>query len=197
MPKIIGVYKITNPEGKIYIGSSVDVKKRIRNEYESKSPKQKVRCVNESIAKYGYENHIVEIIETCSKEDLKQRERFWQEANDCLYPNGLNKNLVKCKGKKQVCSEHTNQLISSSKIGTPAWNKGVPTSDSTKNTIKERYSPLHRKSSKIILDTSTGVFYYCLREASLAFSIPKQTLRANLSAPNKDCIKNKTSLVYT
>lgn len=192
---VCGVYKITNPIGLCYIGSSKSVSRRLVAEYY-KEPR-KLRCIHYSLLQYGIDKHNFEIIEECNFSILRERERFWQEELNTLYPNGLNRNLVSCAGKKQHSSNATSEQISKSKMGTRAWNKGLPTWQSTKDTIKARYSPLTRSASKIILDTRTGVYYYCLREASLAFGIPKQTLKMNLSAPNKDCRKNKTHLIYT
>lgn len=155
------------------------------------------RTITKSIKQFGAENHTFEVIEVCNIDELRERERYWQEYYNCLYPNGLNRNLVACKGKRQQHCEEAKQQMSATKMGGTPWNKGLPTWESTKKTIKDRYCPLTRSASKIILDTRTGVYYYCLREASQAFRIPKQTLKMNLSAPNKDCKKNKTHLIYT
>ena len=193
---MIGIYKITNPIGLIYIGASKNVELRIKSGY-CNSVGKRLRPINISILEYGFENHIVEIIEECALDKLNERERYWQEHFNSLHPNGLNMNYVSCEGKRQIASSTVKEKIRLSKIGLTPWNKGLPTWESTKKTIKDGYSPLQRKSSKIILDTTTGVYFYCLREASIAYGIPKQTLRCNLSAPNKDASKNKTNLIYT
>jgi predicted GIY-YIG superfamily endonuclease len=56
------IYKITSPSGKIYIGITKDINRRFKS-YE------KLRCKNQiflynSILKYGWENHIKEILFT-------------------------------------------------------------------------------------------------------------------------------------
>lgn len=58
---IYNIYKITSPSGKVYIGQSKDLKKRFRS-YKNCKPSQKV--IKRSISKYGYENHIFEVLLT-------------------------------------------------------------------------------------------------------------------------------------
>lgn len=73
------IYKITNPSGKIYIGQSWSWTKR-KNVYKRLSCKEQVKIYN-SLKKYGYDNHIIEVIETLhlniSQEDLNSREIYW------------------------------------------------------------------------------------------------------------------------
>lgn len=194
--KISGVYKITNPEGKVYVGSSKDIELRISKGYKNKHGNKRKRHIDISINYFGFENHIFETIEACEQSVLSERERHWQEELNCLYPNGLNRNLVKTSTKKQQHCEDTIRVISEKKMGTPAWNRGIPTSESTKKTIKDRYSPLQRSVCRLIMDTRTGVFYYCAREAAEAINMHVNSLRGNLKAPNKDYRTNKTHLIY-
>lgn len=84
-----GVYKITNPEGKIYIGASIDVKSRIK-QYSLPSASKDGRTISESIKNHGYENHLFEIIEQCNPDELYKRESFWIDKLGTLSPNGLN-----------------------------------------------------------------------------------------------------------
>ena len=48
-----GIYKITNPNGKVYIGQSIDIDKRW-NKYKVKNCKPQIRLYN-SLNKYGGE----------------------------------------------------------------------------------------------------------------------------------------------
>lgn len=60
MSKLIGIYKITSPSGKIYIGQSANIKERIsyyKNYRCNRQPK-----LYASLKKYGFENHRIEII---------------------------------------------------------------------------------------------------------------------------------------
>jgi group I intron endonuclease len=61
---IAGIYKITSPSCKVYIGQSINIKKRWnhhKGNYNKEQPK-----LHRSFNKYGTENHIFEIIEECS-----------------------------------------------------------------------------------------------------------------------------------
>ena len=73
--KIICVYKITSPSGKIYIGSSVNYKRRL-TQYKGMGAKTQTILYN-SFLKHGFDNHIFEIIELCTKENLLEREYYY------------------------------------------------------------------------------------------------------------------------
>jgi len=85
---MIGIYKITSPIG-IYIGCSIDLIRR-EKVYSSRSIRTQP-LIKESIDTYGWNNHEFEIIEYCSKEELKLREKYWISIYDS-FNNGLNKN---------------------------------------------------------------------------------------------------------
>lgn len=75
-PKTQGIYKITFPNGKIYIGLSVDIKRRMQ---EHNSPHENKTPCDCAIKKYGKitEIEILEIVENA--EDLNEREIYWIE----------------------------------------------------------------------------------------------------------------------
>ena len=87
------IYKITNPSGHIYIGQTKDLKKRFQY-YQSKSCKCQVKLCN-SIKKYGWDSHNIEILEAVDVKKACVREIYWIEqykTNYKRYPehNGLN-----------------------------------------------------------------------------------------------------------
>lgn len=86
--KIIGIYKITNPNGKIYIGQSSDINNRKYFYKYLKCYKQPI--IYSSLLKYGWEQHKFNIVEECKWEDLNLRERYWQEYYNVIGPDGLN-----------------------------------------------------------------------------------------------------------
>jgi group I intron endonuclease len=65
---MVGIYKITSPSGKIYIGQSWDIIRRFEN-YRRCSPRQ--QSMYNSIKKYGYDNHIFEVLHELP-EDINQ-----------------------------------------------------------------------------------------------------------------------------
>ena len=87
--KICGIYKITSPTGKIYIGQSPDIYKRW-NVYRLMLCKPQRRLYR-SIKKYGWENHIAEVIEKCEIIDLSKKEKYWiKYYNSYNSHNGMN-----------------------------------------------------------------------------------------------------------
>jgi group I intron endonuclease len=122
-----GIYKITNLKGKIYIGQSINIEARKKVYRYFNSYKNSVGPVlTNSFKKYGWENHIFEIIEECSLEHLNKRETYWKQYF-----------LDQVKGNwKQVLfcnlhdtgggplSEETKQKISKSMTGKPSFWKG-------------------------------------------------------------------------
>jgi group I intron endonuclease len=73
---IIGIYKITSPSNKVYIGQSVNVKKRWCSYDERTAGPHLINSFN----KYGFDNHIFEVIEECSIEQLNERETHWKQC---------------------------------------------------------------------------------------------------------------------
>lgn len=57
---MIGIYKITSPSGKIYIGQSWNISKR--KSYYKNNPNKSQCYIYNSLCKYGFENHTFEVI---------------------------------------------------------------------------------------------------------------------------------------
>lgn len=127
---MIGVYKITSPSNKIYIGSSINIKRR-------ESTYKNANCIKQhylynSIKKYGWENHIFEIIEECEINELYKKERCWGEFHNVLNrENGLNLSLPGYDEIKGFVSVETRNRISQSLMGKTA-------SEETKKKLSER-----------------------------------------------------------
>lgn len=85
------IYKITSPSGKIYIGQTISLYYR-KSRYKNCNCKAQPKLYN-SIFKYGWENHVFEIIEQheyCGdKLLLNEREMFWINHFDS-FNKGLN-----------------------------------------------------------------------------------------------------------
>ena len=74
-----GIYKITNKiNGKIYIGSSVDLKRRINEHFwELKNNRHPNIHLQYAYNKYGRNNFEVEVIEYCNKNIVREREQYY------------------------------------------------------------------------------------------------------------------------
>ena len=107
---MIGIYKITSPTGKIYIGQAVDIGKRQKS-YKNLKCKGQPRLYS-SLAKYGFSEHIFEVLEQCTIEQLNERERYWQDHYDVLSENGLNCKLTKVGDKSGALSKESSLRIS-------------------------------------------------------------------------------------
>lgn len=107
---MIGIYKITSPSGKIYIGQTTNFTKR-KNYYKNGAKPYQVRIHN-SLQKYGYYAHTLEFIEECLVENLNERERYWQDFYDVIGKNGLNCRLTETKDKSGYISEESKSKMS-------------------------------------------------------------------------------------
>lgn len=110
---MIGIYKITSPSGKIYIGQTTNFTKR-KNYYKNGAKPYQIRIHN-SLKKYGYDAHTIEFIEECLVENLNERERYWQDFYDVIGENGLNCRLTATNDKSGFLSESSKHKLSISK----------------------------------------------------------------------------------
>lgn len=111
---MIGIYKITNPKGSIYIGQSINIPNRW-NDYKRRPAKRQIK-LNRSFIKYGIENHTFDIIEFCDINELNNKERYWQDFYNVLV-EGLNCVLTGTKDKSGKLSKETRLKISISNKG--------------------------------------------------------------------------------
>lgn len=199
-----GIYKITSPQGRIYIGQSKDCTKRFYfYKIASKYCYKQKRLYN-SFLKYGVSNHIFEIIEECLFDELNTRERHWQEHYDVLNKNGLNCKYTNTDEKKTVMSEITKQKISEKNSGKKNGmygkigpNKGKTFSDDLRNKLSIAQKKLYENGyinpySKKVLDSSTNTVYNSLSELCRKLDIKYDALKSKLNGRRK----NNTNFIY-
>lgn len=78
MKNLIGIYKITSPSNRIYIGRSWNIEKRFYT-YRHRANSKQVKLFS-SFSKHGVENHlfeILELLENCSQLELDEKEIFY------------------------------------------------------------------------------------------------------------------------
>lgn len=102
---MIGIYKVTSPSGRVYIGQSVNIKKRFQDYKNLHNVKAQIKLYR-SFLKYGVDNHAFEVVCLCELDDLNQLERYYQEKYKVI-TSGLNCLLTSTKTKKQVFSKDT------------------------------------------------------------------------------------------
>lgn len=111
-----GIYKITNPKNKVYVGQSIDINRRWEEYVNLRKDAIGVKLYN-SLKKYGPNEHKFEIIEECKSKQLDKKEIYWGLFFDVLNPKkGLNLKLGNSNGK---CSEKTKERMSVAKKGKP------------------------------------------------------------------------------
>lgn len=111
--KICGIYKITSPTNKIYIGQSIDITKRWQK-YYNLNCKQQPKIFS-SLLKYGVCNHKFEIICQCDESELNNLEKYYIDLYKTFNTtHGLN---LLDGGKTNKISDETRLKMSLSKIG--------------------------------------------------------------------------------
>lgn len=133
---MIGIYKITSPSGKIYIGQSVNIEKRT-SRYKFADCKNQVKLYH-SLIKYGFKNHQFEVLCECKESELNDKERYYQDLYDSTSAIGLNLKLTTTKDKSGKLSIETRLKIS---LG----NKGKKRSEEEK--IRLRTMNIGKKDS--------------------------------------------------
>lgn len=112
---MIGIYKISSPSGKIYIGQAIDIERR-KKLYQTHNCPYQIKLLR-SLQKYGFANHIFEIIEECLELNLNEHERFWQDYFNVTGINGLNCRLTKTTDKTGVMSEESRIRMRNGQLG--------------------------------------------------------------------------------
>jgi group I intron endonuclease len=134
-----GIYKITNPEGKVYIGKSKDIDTRFDRYSRYKTLGKQPKLFN-SFDEFGFKNHTFKIIDT--NPDLEMQ--YIQEYDSCK--NGLNSNLggggvikhneetkrlisiagKKNKGKRMISHRKGKKVSEKHRLNISKAKKGIP-----------------------------------------------------------------------
>ena len=217
---MIGIYKITSPTKKVYIGQSVNIERRFST-YKRNNPINKQPRLYSSFKKYGVENHKFEIVCECEIFELNEKERYYQDLFSATGKNSLNCVLQQTKNLDYFSSLETRKKISEKakgrkhtietklKLSLAHTGKKLSPEHKEKLRIKLTGREGHSKKasqetkekcrlnstkhlSKIVLCLNNGIFYESAKEVSDIFKIKHSTLRGWL---NGSAI-NKTSFIY-
>jgi group I intron endonuclease len=143
---MVGIYKITSPSGKIYVGQSIDIESRF-NRYKRTDCKQQSKLWR-SFLKYGTDNHNFEIIWLCNSFELNCFERKFQLKFDSIGEKGLNLVITKDDDRSGYLSNETKKKLSMSRKGKPSNRKGVVLSEETKRKMSVSQKEKLRKQKE-------------------------------------------------
>lgn len=154
---MIGIYKLTSPSGKVYIGQSIDLKKRM-NYYEINNCKNQKKLYN-ALKKYGFENFKVEYLYQTNirfkfeKRMLDELEIFYIKYFD-TYKNGYNMTFGGSSNCGRITSDDTKEKMRQSRLGKKL-------SDETKEKLsKSLYNSekFKKRYKKILQYNDNGIF---------------------------------------
>jgi len=114
MNGICCIYKITNPKGLVYIGQTIDLEKRTTL-YRRLNCKRQTKLYN-SILKYGWENHKVDIVQMCKEYELNDLEKYYVDLFQS-FNRGYGLNLRDGGGSHGKMSEESKARMSIARKG--------------------------------------------------------------------------------
>jgi group I intron endonuclease len=142
---MVGIYKITSPTGKVYIGQSWNIENRWKG--------HKKRChkglLSNSFKSHGVDNHKFEIVHLLpndvEQDVLDNYEQLYMDAyKDC----GITLLNIREGGSKGKLAESTKIKLAKYKIGIPPTNKGVKGlfthSEEERQRISKRFKGIKR-----------------------------------------------------
>lgn len=148
----IGIYKITSPSGKVYIGQSTDIENRWRY-YSRLQCKKQIKLYN-SLLKYGWEQHNKEILELCDISVLIERENYWKDVYKvfevpslcCRYDGKGGKDSKETRLRKQTPKNLTllQKINKNKKISQS--NTGKERTENTKNKLRKPKTNEHKNN---------------------------------------------------
>ena len=137
------IYKITSPSNKIYIGKTYDLRKRI-NSHKCSAKKNKNLILYNSIRKYGWDAHVLEVLEDVEDSLLNEREMHWiKEFNSYCQENPMCMNMtLGGDGQRSSWMHDTERREYMSKLFSGEGNKfyGKKHTEETKKIISEKAS---------------------------------------------------------
>lgn len=171
-----GVYRwINNFNGDCYVGSAVDLNKRLYHYYSLKLMelylKERKSYIYSALIKYGYSNFSLEILEYCESSKVIEREQYYIDLLSPKY------NLLKIAGSRLGIkhSEDTREKMSLSQTG----HKG---------------SLNHPKAKKIMvtdLETNSSTCYDSVNSAAKALNCGDSSILKNLKSKKNKAYKGR------
>lgn len=195
-----GIYKITNPKGKIYIGQSIDIERRFK-EYQDLRACKDSKKLYYSLTKYEPKNHIFEVLEECEEKFLEEREVYYINLYNSIQ-KGLNiKNGSKPQWTNKKRPTHSQWLLKNgsglsyerekkhlnalSKRSKKQWDDEEWKKE-TSHKIKEgKNNPKAKKYQKSVICITDNTIYKSTKEASKQYNISLGFLCNHINNPTQ------------
>jgi group I intron endonuclease len=180
MNKICGIYKITSPSGKIYIGQSRNIKRRLNDYINNRCYEQLL--IYRSINKYGWNMHKFEVIHECTEPELNYLEKYYIKFYD-TFDTKHGMNLTSGGDHIKLSKESLRKI-----------------SDSSKNRIvsqetRDKFSKIH-KWKKISKEHKSSLRKFHLGKKHTKESIEKMRIIKLNKKPSNET-KEKLRIVNT
>lgn len=149
------IYKITNPIGREYIGQALDFRRRLHSHKASVKRKNTshVILIN-SFRKYGYDEHVFEVIEECDDEIMNEREIFWIKQLNTFNgdnPMGMNMTLGG-EGQRGKLDERRKHIALNNLFKNGHPFKGKHHTEANKKEQSERVKKYNKETGRKIPD---------------------------------------------
>lgn len=213
MNRIGYIYKITNPNGRVYIGQSFNLKDRVRK-YKKHATESQPK-LHASLVKYGWDAHQFEIIEEgfFSREEIDRLEQTHIKAfNACSKHQGMNVHsgghatgfhseetkLKMSDSARKRSSEWSTAISAANRVRVHGESTRAKMSKAKKGIpLKKEHADQVRKNIattnwKLVFDTVTGIYFDNAKQAAEAYQLKHSTLKGRLNGSKI----NNTSLVY-
>lgn len=162
-----GIYMWTNKlNGKKYVGSSVDLRRRLLEYYNvNRLLNEKSMPINVSLLKYGYHNFSLTILEFCSIDSLVSREKHFFDIYSPEY------NILKTPGSPDRGKgwRHSEATIEKIRI---AANKRMESPEVLAKMSTGQSSGIRVEVTDV--ETQTSTTYHAIKAAARALSIDKR-----------------------
>ena len=152
--------------GKKYVGSSVDLRRRLLEYYKiNRLLNEKSMPINVALLKYGYQNFTLTILEICDRDSLMFREKHFFEVHSPEY------NILKTPGSPSRGSgwKHSEAAIENMRKAT---YKTYESPEILAKLSKAQSSGIKVEVTDV--ETNTSITYHAIRAAARALEIDKR-----------------------
>ena len=181
------IYSIMNPKGKLYVGKTYDLRKRI-NCHKHCARKGSSIIIHNSIRKYGWENHFLKVIEEVPDELLNEREIFWiTTLKTYCYENKMGMNMTQGgEGQRSTWMHDTERRKKASEYfkgeNNPFFGKKM--TEENKRIVGEKASKRNKETGRIVPRWGAEKSYAASRVAVIAYDLNGYFLNEFISVSN-------------